>query len=60
MPPLAIRRHLPRIHKAVTPGAGERVETAKILIIAIVLPGEEHVQGMMEIIAPLRIQPIPA
>ena len=32
MPPLAIRRHLPRIHKALTPGAGERVETAKILI----------------------------
>ena len=60
MPPLAIRRHLPRIHKALTPGAGERVETAKILIIAIVLPGEEHVQGMMKIIAPLRIQPIPA
>lgn len=47
------------IDKGLLEGLGEISERAEIRVVAIPLPSQHGVQGMVEVIAPLRVEAIP-
>src|ERR1700722_640447 len=57
---LTMTRVLAAIVPTISQRFGQMRKRAKICVVAITFFGEERVCGMMEVVAPLRIQPVAA
>src|SRR4051812_28782081 len=60
VPPLTVSGALTGIGIPVPEGARELMQTTKVFVVSVVLTRQEDMQPMMEIVAPLSIQSIPA
>ena len=60
MAALPVRRILPSIVPSVLEGRDQWLDSAEILVVAAPFIRQQRMDGMMEVIAPLRVKPITA
>ena len=60
METLAVPGIIPGINEGLAVGLRQLLQSAEILIVAVPLPGQDGMQSVVKIVAPLRVQPITA